>query len=173
MFDLRYYGDPILRKTAKSVEKFDSELEQFVQEMIETMREEDGVGLAAPQVGESIRLAVIDASGGEREPYVLINPEIVYFSEDKEDYDEGCLSIPGINLIVNRPSRVTVKAQNQKGEQYTIENAEGLLARALQHEIDHLNGILFIDHVSPLQRSLLNSKLKKISKTQREKEQSD
>lgn len=169
MLELRFYGDPVLRKTANPVEKFDDELAQFVEEMVESMREEDGVGLAAPQVGHSIRLAVIDTTGGEKNPYVLINPEIVYFSEEKEDYDEGCLSIPGISLMVTRPSKVSVKAQNEKGETYTIENAEGLLARALQHEIDHLNGILFIDHVSPLQRSLLNGKLKKISRGQRDK----
>ncbi|MFP4680169.1 MAG: peptide deformylase [Chitinispirillaceae bacterium] len=165
MLELRLYGDPVLRKTAKPIEKFDSDLDLFVQQMVQSMREEDGVGLAAPQVGKSLRLAVVDTSGGESEPYVLINPEIVYSSEEKEDYDEGCLSIPGISLMVNRPSKVSVRAQNAKGETYMVENAEGLLARALQHEIDHLNGILFIDHVSPLQRSLLNGKLKKISKS--------
>ncbi|MFP4013493.1 MAG: peptide deformylase [Chitinispirillaceae bacterium] len=169
MLELRFYGDPVLRKSASHIEKFDSELAEFVDYMVEAMREEDGVGLAAPQVGHSVRLAVIDTSGGENEPYVLINPEIVYSSEEKEDYDEGCLSIPGISLMVTRPSRVSVRAQNTKGETYMIENAEGLLARALQHEIDHLNGILFIDHVSPLQRSLLNGKLKKISREQRDK----
>jgi peptide deformylase len=136
--------------------------------MIEAMREEDGVGLAAPQVGVSLRLAVIDASNGESEPYVLINPEIVYSSSEREDYEEGCLSMPGISLKINRPSHVTVKAQNENGDYYTIENAEGLLSRALQHEADHLNGILFIDHVSPVQRALLKGKLKKISEKQRE-----
>ncbi|MDG5816863.1 peptide deformylase [Chitinispirillales bacterium ANBcel5] len=166
---MRYYGDPVLRKQAKTVEKFDSKLQAFIDELIETMRSEDGVGLAAPQVGESIRVVVIDASGGEMEPYVLVNPQIVQFSEEKEDYDEGCLSIPGVTLSVNRPSKITVKACNGSGEEYTIEDAEGLLARALQHEIDHLNGILFIDHVSPLQRSLISGKLKKISKAKRDK----
>ena len=168
MLELRYYGDPVLRKKAAPVEKFDDDLKEFAAQMIEAMREADGVGLAAPQVGVSIRLAVIDAGGGESPPYVLVNPEIVYSSADTEDYEEGCLSMPGISLKINRPARVSVKAQNENGEFYTIENAEGLLSRALQHETDHLNGILFIDHVSPVQRVLLKSKLKKISEKQRE-----
>jgi len=165
--ELRYYGDPVLRKAAAPVEKFDEELREFVNAMIEAMRREDGVGLAAPQVGVSLRLAIVDAGGGEQEPYVLINPEIVYSSQEREDYDEGCLSMPGITLKINRPSRVSVKAQNETGEPYVIENAEGLLARALQHEADHLNGILFIDHVSTVQRALLKGKLRKISEKQR------
>jgi peptide deformylase len=168
LLELRYYGDPVLRKSAAPVEKFDGRLKEFAAQMIETMRDSDGVGLAAPQVGVSLRLAVIDAGSGEREPYVLINPEIVSFSSESEGSEEGCLSMPGISLNINRPARVTVKAQNEEGVSYLIENAEGLLARALQHETDHLNGILFIDHVSPVQRALLKGKLKKISEKQRE-----
>ena len=168
MLELRYYGDPVLRKKAAPVEKFDDGLKEFTAQMIEAMRAEDGVGLAAPQVGVSLRLAVIDASGGESAPYILINPEIVYSSDEREDYEEGCLSVPGISLKINRPAQVSVKAQNENGEFYTIENAAGLLSRALQHETDHLNGILFIDHVSPVQRALLKSKLKKISEKSRE-----
>ncbi len=171
MLEMHYYGDPVLRKKAVPVEKFDEELQGFVDELIETMEYEDGVGLAATQVGICRRIAVINATGGQEQTYVLINPEIVYSSQEKEDYDEGCLSIPGITLSVNRPSVVSVKAQDAKGQQYLIENAQGLLARALQHEIDHLNGIMFVDHVSPLQRSLINGKLKKISRAQREKSQ--
>ena len=168
MLELRYYGDPVLRKRAAPVETFDEGLKEFAALMIEAMRYSDGVGLAAPQVGASIRLAVVDAGNGEREPYILINPEIAALSSESEDYEEGCLSMPGISLNINRPARVTVKAQNEEGVSYVIENAEGLLARALQHEIDHLNGILFIDHVSPVQRALLKGKLKKISEKQRE-----
>lgn len=171
MLEMHYYGDPVLRKKAVPVEKFDEELQGFVDELIETMEYEDGVGLAATQVGICRRIAVINATGGQEQTYVLINPEIVYSSQEKEDYDEGCLSIPGITLSVNRPCVVSVKAQDAKGQQYLIENAQGLLARALQHEIDHLNGIMFVDHVSPLQRSLINGKLKKISRAQREKSQ--
>jgi peptide deformylase len=168
VLELRYYGDPVLRKKAAPVEKFDDELRELASQMIETMHNSDGAGLAAPQVGISLRLAVIDASGGESEPYVVINPEIVSSSSECEDSEEGCLSMPGISLKINRPSSVTVKAQNENGDFYTIENAEGLLARALQHETDHLNGILFIDRVSPVQRALLKGKLKKISEKQRE-----
>ncbi|KMQ50702.1 Peptide deformylase [Chitinispirillum alkaliphilum] len=171
MLELCLYGDPVLRKKALPVEHFDDALRSFVEEMVEAMQREDGVGLAAPQVGKSVRVVVIDTSGGEEDPYVLINPEIVYSSEEKQDYDEGCLSIPGITLTVNRPETVSVKAQDENGREYLIENARGLLARALQHEIDHLNGILFIDHVSPLQRSLISGKLKKISRARREQSQ--
>ena len=164
MLGLRYYGDPVLRKTAQAVEAFDGEFEGFVSEMVEAMRREDGVGLAAPQVGVSKRLIVVDASGGEEEPYVLVNPEITYLSDEKVEEDESCLSLPGITVAVRRSAMVSVRAQNERGEPYTIENAEGLLAKALQHEADHLNGILLIDHASPIQRGLLRSKLKKISR---------
>jgi peptide deformylase len=160
---LCYYGDQVLRKTAGPVEKFDGELAGLAAGMIEAMRAADGVGLAAPQVGVPLRLMVVDASYGESEPYVLANPEIIYASEEEAEDDEGCLSLPGITVAVNRPARVSVSAQDAKGEPYVIENAEGLLARALQHENDHLNGILLIDHVSPVQRTMLSGKLKKIS----------
>jgi len=163
MLELCYYGDTVLRKTAGLVEKFDESLAELVEEMLDTMRAEDGVGLAAPQVGESLRVIVIDTSNGEAEPYVLVNPEIVGRSEELMQEEEGCLSLPGITLTVTRSARVSVKARNVKGEEYMIENAEGLLAKALQHEMDHLNGILVIDHVSSVQRALLSGKLKKIA----------
>ncbi|MDR3013658.1 MAG: peptide deformylase [Chitinispirillales bacterium] len=161
--ELSRYGDPVLRKTALPVEKFDEELTELADRMIETMRREDGIGLAAPQVGEPLRLIVVDTSHDEAGVHVLVNPEIVSSSAENEADDEGCLSLPGITLAIKRPARVSVKAQNIKGEPYTIENAEGLFARALQHEIDHLNGILLVDHVSSVQRALLRGKLKKIT----------
>jgi peptide deformylase len=120
--------------------------------------------LAAPQVGKSIRVVVIDPSGGEKDPYILINPEVIYLSEETEVNEEGCLSLPKITLKVRRSSRVSVKALDQTGKEFIIENAEGLLARALQHEIDHLDGIMIIDHVSALQRKMLSGKLKKLAK---------
>jgi peptide deformylase len=160
---LRYYGDPVLRKTAAPVEVFDEGLRTLVGEMVEALRDANGVGLAAPQVGVSARVAVIDTDYGEAPPYVLVNPEIVSASEESVVEDEGCLSLPGISLDVSRSARVSVRARNEMGEEFTIENASGLLAKALQHEIDHLNGILFIDHVSAIQRGLLRGKLKKIS----------
>jgi peptide deformylase len=164
MEEVRIFGDPVLRKKAVPVAVFDESLKGLAHEMIEVMREKDGVGLAAPQIGKSIRIAVIDASGGEREPYVLVNPEITYMSEKREDYEEGCLSVPDINLNVNRPSIVSVKALDENGTAYAIENADGLLARAIQHEIDHLDGILFVDRASFVLRQMVAGKLKKLVK---------
>jgi peptide deformylase len=163
-FELCYYGDRELRGNAAPIEEFGPELQALVGGMLETMRREDGVGLAAPQVGVSQRVIVIDTSDGTADPYVLVNPEIVYRSDESVVEDEGCLSLPGITLNVRRAARVSVKAQDARGEPFTIENAEGLLAKAIQHEMDHINGILFIDHVSSVQRALLGGKLKKISK---------
>jgi peptide deformylase len=160
---LRYYGDPVLRKAAAPVSEFDDALRALVGEMVAAMQGANGVGLAAPQVGISARVAVIDTEYGETPPYVLVNPEIVKASDEAVVEDEGCLSFPGISLNVSRPALVSVRAQNEKGEEYTIENASGLLAKALQHEIDHLNGVLLIDHASAIQRGLLRGKLKKIS----------
>ena len=165
MFEIRIYGDPVLRKTAEPVRSFDRELRRFAGEMIATMREKDGVGLAATQVGESIKLAVIDVSRGENDPVVLINPVIFFSSVDLVEEEEGCLSIPTVRLKVKRPSIVSVKAQDFDGKEFVIEQSTGLLARALQHEIDHLNGIFFVDHVSLLQRRLISGKLKKLAKS--------
>jgi peptide deformylase len=165
MQTIRIYGDPVLRKTAKPVELFDTAFERFVDEMTETMIREDGVGLAANQVGEAIRVTVIDTTGGEEPPIILVNPEIVETSKEVVDAEEGCLSLPGITLPVKRPAEVSVTALDRNGNPFKIDHATGLLARALQHEIDHLNGILFIDHVSPLQRTMINGKLKKMAKS--------
>lgn len=169
MFEVRIYGDPVLRKTAKQVADFDGELKKFAAEMAETMLAKDGVGLAATQVGKLVRLVVIDVTAGEQEPLILVNPVIAFASEELCEEEEGCLSIPGIRLKVKRPSRVSVKAQNLSGKPFSIENAEGLLARALQHELDHLNGIMFVDRVSLLQRKLIQTKLKKLAKPGGEK----
>jgi len=165
VFEIRIYGDPVLRKTAEPVRSFDRELRRFAGEMIATMREKDGVGLAATQVGESIKLAVIDVSRGENDPVVLINPVIFFSSVDLVEEEEGCLSIPTVRLKVKRPSIVSVKAQDFDGKEFVIEQSTGLLARALQHEIDHLNGLFFVDHVSLLQRRLISGKLKKLAKS--------
>ncbi|MBN2035241.1 MAG: peptide deformylase [Chitinispirillaceae bacterium] len=165
MFEIRIYGDPVLRKTAEPVAAFDENLKQFIEEFTQTMIEKDGVGLAANQVGTAVRIAVVDTTAGEKAPYVLINPEIIYSSQEIADEEEGCLSIPTVRLKVKRPAIVTVKALDAGGKEYVVEKAEGLLARALQHEIDHLNGILFVDRVSPLQRRLISGKLKKLAKS--------
>jgi peptide deformylase len=169
MAEIRIYGDPVLRKKAAAIERFDDALREFVERMIVDMHENDGVGLAAPQIGQPVRIAVVDETGGQREPYVLINPEITSASSEIAEDEEGCLSIPDIRLKVKRPISISVTAYNQNGEKVVIENAEGLLARALQHEIDHLDGILFVDRASPVARQLVSGKLKKLAKERRDK----
>jgi peptide deformylase len=159
------YGEPVLEHPAQEVTEFDTpELRQLIDDMWETMYAAKGVGLAAPQVGVSQRISVIDISVGEDESkkIVIINPEIT-FSEGKQTGEEGCLSIPGFREPVTRANKVTVRAQNEKGE--TIELCgEELLARAFLHEIDHLNGILFINHLSALKRDIIRRKIKKLQK---------
>ena len=159
------YGDPVLETKAEAVTEFDTpELRDLIADMWETMYAAKGVGLAAPQVGLSKRISVIDISVGEdeKQKIVIINPEIS-FSEGKQTGEEGCLSIPGFREPVSRANKVTVRAQNEKGESIEL-NGEELLARAFQHEIDHLNGILFINHLSALKRDIIRRKIKKMQK---------
>lgn len=158
------YGDPILEKKAEPVTEFNAELSGLIAEMFEIMYAAKGVGLAAPQIGLSKRISVIDISVGEDESQkiVIINPEIVH-KEGSQTGEEGCLSIPGFREQVKRANKVKVKAVNEKGEPIDLEGEE-LLARAFQHEIDHLNGILFINHVSTLKRDLIRRKIKKLQK---------
>ena len=163
MLRMHYYGDPILRKKAEEVTVFDEELKAFVQAMKDSMREYEGVGLAAPQVGRSIRCAVIDPSKEANNPIVFINPEFTYKSEETVVHEEGCLSFPDLHVDVTRHKIVSVKALDENGRSFSVENAEDLFARALQHEIDHLDGLFIIDHISLLQRKMLKNKLKKIS----------
>ncbi|MGH4117635.1 peptide deformylase [Clostridium sp.] len=137
-----YKKDVILRKKSKYVEKIDKKILQLIGDMVETMYKENGIGLAAPQVGILKRIIVVDIGDG---PIKLINPEIVEIEGEQQD-TEGCLSIPGVKGVVDRPYKVKVKAMNENSENVEIE-ASGLLARAFCHEIDHLNGILFIDKV--------------------------
>lgn len=139
---IRIMGDEILRKKSRPVEKIDDRIKTLIDDMVETMYHEDGVGLAAPQVGVLKRIIVIDVGEG---PIKLINPEIID-SEGTQTEEEGCLSIPGERGIVERPAEVKVKALNENGEEVIIEGT-GLLARALCHEIDHLDGILFVDRI--------------------------
>jgi len=158
------YGDPILEKPGAPVKKFDAALEQLVEDMFASMYAAQGVGLAAPQIGLSLRLTVIDVTGGKNPEakIVLANPEIIH-AEGEVREEEGCLSVPGFRGYVIRPQFVTVKAQNAKGESYEI-RGENLLARAFCHEIDHLNGILFLQHLSMLKRDLIRRKIKKLRK---------
>ena len=159
------YGDPVLEQPAEPVTEFDTpELRQFIDDMFESMYAARGVGLAAPQIGVSRRIAVIDTSAGEdpSQKLVLINPEILG-AEGTQTVEEGCLSIPGFREDVRRAKRVTIRAQNIKGEFFEM-TGEDLLARAFAHEIDHLNGRLYITHVSPLKRDLIRRKIRKLQK---------
>lgn len=161
---IRVYPDPVLRVRCQEVESFDRELRRLASDMIETMYAAPGVGLAAPQVGVEQRLAVVDVSVGKDRSAlkVLVNPELV----DKRGRDvdtEGCLSIPGINEKVARPTTVRVVAQDLDGERIELES-EDFEARAVCHEIDHLNGVLFIDHLRGLRRDRVRRQLKKHQK---------
>jgi peptide deformylase len=159
------YGDPLLEQKAEPVTEFNTpELRETLADMFETMYAAKGVGLAAPQIGLSQQISVIDVSVGENEAdkLVIINPEITC-REGKQVGEEGCLSIPGFREPVSRANRVTVRAQNEKGEPIEL-SGEELLARAFQHEIDHLNGILFINHLSGLKRDIIRRKIKKLQK---------
>ena len=158
------YGDPILEKQTPPVKEFDAKLEELVEDMFASMYAAQGVGLAAPQIGLGMRLAVVDVTSGKNPEarIVLANPEVIHFEGEKRE-EEGCLSIPGFRGYVVRPQFVTVKAQNAKGEPFEI-RGEDLLARAFCHEIDHLHGILFIQHLSMLKRDLIKRKIKKLRK---------
>ncbi|ADY14105.1 peptide deformylase [Sphaerochaeta globosa] len=149
MLDIYTLGDEVLTEKCQPVTKFDSALRILVDAMFETMAEADGVGLAAPQVGVNSRLFVIHIQGSENRAY--INPQIIETSIETDTSEEGCLSIPGVWHDVQRPARVTVQAQDVEGKVFTVK-AEGLLARAIQHEYDHLNGVLFIDRLNDEER---------------------
>ncbi len=161
---IRTYPDPVLRAKTARVETIDDSLQRLIDDMVETMHAAPGVGLAANQIGVPLQLAVIDI--GEREEgrpkrslVVLINPEILS-QEGSVVAEEGCLSIPDLSEKVKRAAKVRVRAQERTGKVYEME-ADGLMAKALQHEIDHLNGILFVDRLSPLKRNIIRRKLRK------------
>lgn len=157
-----HYPDPVLKQTAEKITVFDQELEILAKDMAETMYAAPGVGLAAPQVGVSKRLIVLDCSPREEGPglVVAVNPEVVS-GEGEAFEEEGCLSVPGYYARVARHARVTVRYQDETGADHLVE-AEGLWAICFQHEIDHLDGKLFIDYLSPLKRSLFKKKYQKI-----------
>ena len=161
IFQIITYGNPILRKKAEKIKNIDKEIEEFAQNMVRTMHAAPGIGLAAPQVNHSIQLITVDLSAGEnrQDLTILINPEIVS-QEGESLLEESCLSVPDIKDKIIRPFRAVVKGIDLKGTEKIIE-AEGLLARVFCHEIDHINGILFIDHLSPLKKSIIRKKLKK------------
>ncbi|AXA40981.1 peptide deformylase [Rhizobium leguminosarum] len=158
--------DPVLRQLSKPIERVDSDLQRLADDMLETMYDAPGIGLAAIQIGVPRRMLVIDISreGEEKQPQVFINPEIVKSSDERSVYEEGCLSIPDYYAEVERPAVVSVKYLDLNGKEQTVE-ADGLLATCLQHEIDHLNGVLFIDYISRLKREMVIKKFTKAAKS--------
>jgi len=162
-YHLIYFGHETLREKAQPVEHFDSALADLVQNMFDLMQKARGIGLAAPQIGLSTRVIVIDPSGKGEQQLALVNPQIAVSSERKGPYEEGCLSVPGIYEEVIRPLQITVEGYTVTGEKTAIE-ADGIRARVLQHEIDHLDGILFIDRIEDYIRREYTAELKKIKK---------
>jgi peptide deformylase len=154
------YPDPRLHKVAKPVAAFDERLEKLVADMAETMYEAPGIGLAASQVDVHEQVVVIDITEEKNALVAYINPEILWASDDKQVYDEGCLSVPGIYDGVERSSKVKVRAFDVKGQPFEVE-AEGLLAVCIQHEMDHLKGKVFVEYLSPLKRNRIKTKLVK------------
>lgn len=157
--DILVFPHPNLRKKAAPVETFDDALRTLVSDMFETMYDAPGIGLAATQIDVHQRIIVIDVSEDKSEPMVFINPELLS-EEGKNVHEEGCLSVPGFYESVERPEKVRVKAFDEHGKEYELE-AEGLLATCVQHEIDHLNGKVFVDYVSALKRDRIRKKLEK------------
>ena len=161
---LVYIPDERLRLPTKPVTVFDEELQILIDDMFETMYHTHGVGLAAPQIGISLRLSVIDVEGDKQNQLVIINPEIIA-QEGQKKYTEGCLSVPGAYETVVRADKVTVRALDRQGKEFEC-TADGLLGECLQHEIDHLNGKLYIDLLSPLKRSMVRRKVDKFKRQQ-------
>ena len=154
-----YLPNPVLRQVGKPVEVIDEKLHALINDMFETMYHTKGVGLAAPQIGISLQLAVVDVIGDQTQQFVLANPKIVT-CEGQKEYQEGCLSVPGAYENVVRADKVTIQAQDRFGQVYEM-TADGLLGECFQHEIDHLNGKLFIDLLSPLKRSMARRRMDK------------
>lgn len=160
ILDILEFPDPRLRTVAKPIDVVDDALRQTIDDMFETMYEAPGIGLAATQVNVHRRLVVIDVSEDKSEPLVFINPEAEPLTQELGEYQEGCLSIPGFYEKVCRPERVRVKALDRDGKSFELE-CDGLLAVCIQHEIDHLDGKLFVDYLSPLKRDRIKKKLEK------------
>ena len=160
MLDLKIliFPDPKLRKKAQKIEKFDKSLENLAQKMLDTMYEADGIGLAATQVNVHIRLVVMDLSKEKNEPRVFVNPEYTILDKSPFTYEEGCLSIPGFNEEISRPSKILLKWQDLQGN-FHEDKPDGIFTVCAQHEIDHLDGKLFVDYLSPIKRDRIRKKL--------------
>ena len=162
LLEILHFPDPRLRKKAQPVDKVDDQIRQTVDDMFETMYQAPGIGLAATQVNIQKQIIVIDISEEKNAPICLINPEIVQM-DGEEEMEEGCLSVPGIFENIRRAEKITVKALDQHGNEYQ-KHADGLLAVCIQHEMDHLNGKLFVDYLSPLKRQRIKKKILKYQK---------
>ena len=160
VLEILEFPDPRLRTSAKPLEAVDDSTRELIANMFETMYEAPGIGLAATQVNVHKRLLVMDVSEDKSEPLVFINPEYEVLDEALGEYDEGCLSVPGFYETVNRPQHIRVTALDREGEPFTTE-LEGIAAICLQHEVDHLDGKLFVDYLSPLKRQRIRKKLEK------------
>ncbi len=165
ILDILEFPDPRLRNKADPVTQVDERIQTLVADMLETMYNAPGIGLAATQVNTHKQVVVIDISEDKDQPLVLINPQIDILPDEEKEYEEGCLSVPGFYETVTRPTHIHVNALNKQGERFELE-AEGLLAVCIQHEIDHLNGRLFIDYLSPIKRQRIRKKLEKQHKQQ-------
>ena len=167
ILDIKWFPDPVLKTKAKPVAEVDEDLRQLMNDMLETMYHAPGIGLAANQVGDLRRVIVMDCAGKEEEPQPLkmVNPEILWTAEELRRHEEGCLSVPEQYAELDRPEAVTVRYLDEMGETQELE-AEGILATCIQHEIDHLNGVMFFDHLSSLKRNML---LRKFTKWKKEK----
>lgn len=162
-----YLPDPRLRQVTSPVEIFDAELQLLIEDMFDTMYDANGVGLAAPQIGISLSLSVVDVIGDKSQQLVLVNPQIIE-SEGEIEYQEGCLSVPSAYDTVLRAEKVTIRAQDRFGQFFEM-SAEGLLGECFQHEIDHLNGKLFVDLLSPIKRAMARKKVDKFKRHQQRK----
>jgi len=154
------FPDPRLRTIAKTVETVDDSLRELLDDMFATMYDASGIGLAATQIDVHQRIVVIDVSEARNQPQVFINPEITILDGPEHEYDEGCLSVPGFHETVSRPEKILVKALDSEGKAFELQ-PDGLLAVCIQHEVDHLNGKLFVDHISQLKRKRIRTKLEK------------
>ncbi|MGV8836652.1 peptide deformylase [Cellvibrio sp.] len=159
------FPDPRLRTVAKPVTEVDDKIRQLVDDMFDTMYDAPGIGLAASQVNVHKRVVVIDVSEDKSQPMVFINPEIEVLDAELSEYDEGCLSVPGFYETVVRPGHIRVRALDRAGKPFEIE-PQGVLAVCIQHELDHLNGKLFVDHISPFKRTRIRAKLEKKHKAE-------
>jgi peptide deformylase len=160
-----HFPDPRLRTKAKPVAVVDDAIRQLIKDMFETMYDAPGIGLAATQVNHHIRLVVMDISEDKSQPMVFINPKVTPLTQEKAPYEEGCLSVPSVYDVVDRTTMVRIEALNEQGEAFSLET-DGLLAVCIQHELDHLEGKLFVDYLSSLKRQRIKAKLQKLQKQQ-------